>query len=127
MRLLAILFSVLVMAALAAPAAADPPPPEPTGWSYAGARLVWRAPEPLPVGDAVVEFWEGARRLGVPKPTADHQTFTLDGARVTDPAQLAVRAGGRRVDVLERRPPLRSPLPPMPAPQPANAVDPGQP
>src|SRR5690242_14779251 len=103
MRLLTILLSVLVMAALATPvAAADPPPPEPepTGWSYAGARLVWRAPEPLPVGDAVVEFWQGDRRLGVPRPSADHGTFTLDGARVTDPAQLAVRAGGRRVDVV---------------------------
>jgi hypothetical protein len=127
MRLLAILFSVLVMAAPATQAAAaDPPPREPAGWSYAGARLVWRAPEPLPVGDAAVEFWEGTRRLGVPKPSADHRTFTLDGARVTDPARLAVRAGGRRVDVLEHRPPLRSQPPPVPAPRPAGAVDPGR-
>jgi hypothetical protein len=128
MRLLTVLLSVLVTAALATPAAADPPPPpEPAGWSYAGARLVWHAPEPLPVGDAAVEFWEGTRRLGVPRPSADHRTFTLDGARVTDPAQLAVRAGGRRVDVLEHRPPLRSRPAPLPAPRPAGAVDPGEP
>lgn len=128
MRLLTLLFSVLVMAALVTPAAADPPPAqEPTGWSYAGARLVWRAPEPLPVGDAAVEFWEGKRRLGIPKPSADYRTFVLDGARVTDPAQLAVRAGGRRVDVPERRAPLRSQPPPVPAPRPAGAVDPGVP
>jgi hypothetical protein len=129
MRLLTILLSLLVTTALAVPASAsaDPPPAQPAGWSYAGTQLVWRAPKPLPIGDAAVEFWEGDRLLGVPRSSPDHRTFTLEAARVTDPAKLAVRAAGRRLDVTEHRPAPRSQPAPAPAPQPAAAVDPGRP
>jgi hypothetical protein len=81
----------------------------------------------VPVGDAAVEFWEGDRLLGRPVPSPDHRMFTLDTVEVTDPSQLSVRAGTRRLDVLEQPKPMRTQLPPAPAPQPAGAVDPGTP
>jgi hypothetical protein len=125
-RLIIVLLPVLVMAGLATPAWAAPPPPT-SGWSIDGTRLVWQASEQVPIGDAAIEFWEGDRLLGRPTPTADHRTFTLDMAKVSDPRALAVRAGTRRLDVEEQRQPLRTQPPPAPAPQPAGAVDPGTP
>jgi hypothetical protein len=134
MRLITILIPVLVMAGMATPAWAAPPPDgspsawsPSSGWSATGTQLVWRAPAPVPVGDAAVEFWEDDRLLGRPLPSADHRTFTLDHAGVTDPRRLSVRAGGRRLDADEQRPPLRSQPAPVPAPLPAGAVDPGAP
>ena len=128
MRLLKILLLVLVMAGLATPASAAPPQGEPpAGWAFAGTQLVWRAPESLPVGNAAIEFWEGDRLLGRPRSSSDHRTFTLDAAAVTDPRELTVRAGGRRLDITEPPRPARLQPPAPPAPQPAGAVDPGTP
>jgi hypothetical protein len=125
-RFVLFLLPVLVMAGLATPATAAPAPP-PAGWSFTGTQLVWRAAEQVPIGNAAIEFWEGDRLLGQPKPSSDHRTFTLESAKVTDPRALAVRAGGRRLDVAEPLQPLRTQPPPVPAPQPAGAVDPGTP
>jgi hypothetical protein len=128
MRLIKVLLLfALVMAGLATPALADPPPREPTGWSFDGSTLVWRSPARVPVGDAVIEFWQGDQPLGRPRPSSDHRTFTLDAAHVTDPGALAVRAGGRRLDVTERPRRLGTPPAQAPAPQPAGDVDPGLP
>lgn len=135
MRLFKIMLPVvLVMAGLATPAWAAPPSSEPppsvserSGWSVNGTQLVWRAPGSVPVGDAAVEFWEGDRLLGRPLPSSDHRTFTLDPASVTEPDKLAVRAGTRRLDVVEQPKPLRTRPPSAPAPQPAGTVDPGTP
>jgi hypothetical protein len=133
MRLSRVVLPVLMMAGLATPAWAAPPDPPPpsaanwSGWSSADGRLVWRAPGPVPVGDAAIEFWEGDRLLGRPVPSADHRTFTLGTTKVTDPGALSVRAGGRRLDAEEKRPPLRSRPPAAPDRQPAAPVDPGLP
>jgi hypothetical protein len=128
MRVLTILLSVLLVAGLATPAQAEPPPEAPwSGWAVDGARLVWQAPEPVPVGDAAVEFWDGDRLLGRPVPSADHRTFTLTGAEITDPRGLSVRAGGRRLDAEEVRPAPRTRPASAPAALPAGAVDPGTP
>jgi hypothetical protein len=132
MRLIKIMLLVVAMACLGTPAwGAPPPPPSPSagwsGWSFTGTRLVWRAPDQVPVGDAAIEFWDGDRLLGLPRPSTDHRTFTLDSSTVTGTRALSVRAGGRRLDAEEQRPPLRSQPPPVPVAQPAGAVDPGAP
>ncbi|MBB5958159.1 hypothetical protein FHS29_004767 [Saccharothrix tamanrassetensis] len=109
--------------AAAGPAAAAPPP----GWTFAGTQLVWTAPGPIPPGDAAVEFWDGDRLLGVPRPSADLRSYTLDGAAVTSADRLQVRASGTRLDAEEPARPMGSTPPPAPAPLPAGAVDPGKP
>jgi hypothetical protein len=130
MRMIKIMLPVLMVAGVATPAwgaQLQTGPPPSAGWSVSGDELVWRASDPLPVGDAAVEFWEGDRLLGRPSPSADHRTFTLDAAQVTEPRELSVRASGRRLDAEEPRRPTRSQPPPAPAPAPAGAVDPGVP
>ncbi|RSM75339.1 hypothetical protein DMH04_38290 [Kibdelosporangium aridum] len=128
MRIARLVLPVLVVAGLATPAQAAPPPTfAATGWSVEDGKLVWRAPEPVPVGDAAIEFWDGDRLLGRPRPSTDHRTFTLDSTAVADPREPEVRAGGRRIDVEEKRRPLASAPTPAPAPLPAGAVDPGVP
>ncbi|HEU5109590.1 MAG TPA: hypothetical protein VFT95_13690, partial [Micromonosporaceae bacterium] len=91
-RALAVSGLVFTLAAglLTAPASAEPvrpaPPngtaPLPPGFRVdrgdAGPVLIWRAPKPVPVGDAAVEFFAGDRRLGRPRPAADRRTFALD-------------------------------------------------
>ncbi|MBW4720329.1 alpha/beta hydrolase family protein [Saccharothrix obliqua] len=109
--------------AVAEPVTTGPPP----GWAISGSELTWTAAEPIPPGDAAIEFWDGDRRLGVPGPSADLRTYTLPDADVRGVDRLQVRSSGRRLDVVE--PPAR-PLvapPPVAAPLPVGAVDPGRP
>ncbi|QNP74536.1 hypothetical protein IAG44_37160 [Streptomyces roseirectus] len=111
----------------ASPSAAHPLPP---GWRVSGHDLLWRASQPVPMGDARVEFHANGRLLGVPQPAADGRTFKLaldDAAQAEELTRLQVRASGRRLDVEE---PAAAPS--LAAPQaapalPANPVDPGKP
>ncbi|GAA1294739.1 hypothetical protein [Saccharothrix xinjiangensis] len=109
--------------AQAAPAQGSPPP----GWALTGSRLTWTAPAPIPPGGAAVEFWEGDRLLGVPRPSADLSTLTLDAVGVDDVDGLQVRASGRRLDVEEPAPPSIAVNATPPAPLSAGEVDPGRP
>lgn len=106
----------------------------PPGWRLGGEggerELVWRAPKPVPMGDARVEFRTGDRLLGVPTPSKDGRTFRLDlgeasTARLTD---LQVLAAGRRLDAAasENNRDSLAPAQP-PAALPPGAVDPGKP
>ncbi|GAA1355879.1 hypothetical protein GCM10009660_57780 [Catellatospora bangladeshensis] len=132
MRLITSLLPALLAAGLVAPAAAaaaepatGPPPP---GWALDGDRLVWTAPAPIPLGGAAVEFWDGDRLLGVPRPSADLRSYTLDGPVLERADRLRVRAAGRRLDAEEPVGPAGSAPPaPEPAPPPAGATDPGRP
>ncbi|WP_433260323.1 alpha/beta hydrolase family protein [Actinosynnema sp. CS-041913] len=130
MRLTKLLLPALLVAGLATPVvaaaepAAGPPPP---GWTYTGAQLVWTAPTAIPAGDAAIEFWDGDRLLGVPRPSADQRTYTLDRPRIGSADGLQVRAAGRRLDAEEPVRPLGTTPPPAPAPLAAGAVDPGKP
>lgn len=132
MRSIGLLLPVLLTAALAAPLAAtaqtrqatDPPPP---GWAITGERLAWTAPAPIPPGGAAIEFWDGDRLLGVPRPSADLRTYTLDAAGVGDADGLQVRASGRRLDAAEPEPPATTATVTPTAPLPAADVDPGNP
>ncbi|QTE02718.1 hypothetical protein [Streptomyces cyanogenus] len=105
--------------------------PLPPGWRLAGGgsapQLVWRSQKPVPMGDARVEFRSGDQLLGVPQPAADGHTFrlSLDGRRTTELQGLQVWSGGRRLDARETAGAASAPR--LPAPQPANAVDPGKP
>ncbi|MFD3617619.1 alpha/beta hydrolase family protein [Streptomyces sp. NPDC058676] len=111
----------------------------PPGWRLGGEgaarELVWRAPKPVPMGDARVEFHAEGRLLGVPKAGKDGRTFRLDlgeapSERLTD---LQVLASGRRLDTA----PADGPAQPRereslaarqpPAALPAGGVDPGKP
>ncbi|MEU6592810.1 hypothetical protein ABZ923_26865 [Streptomyces sp. NPDC046881] len=105
--------------------------PLPPGWRLAGGgsapQLVWRSREPVPMGDARVEFRAGDELLGVPRPAADGHTFRLplDGRRATGLQGLQVWSGGRRLDARETAGAASAPR--LPAPLPANGVDPGKP
>ncbi|MEU4805509.1 hypothetical protein [Actinosynnema sp. NPDC023587] len=128
MRLIVLTVAALLTTSLATPTWATGPPatsPQP-GWTSAGGRLVWTAPEPVPPGGAAVEFWDGDRLLGRPRPSADLRSFTLDGARVRSTGGLRVQAADRRLDVVEPAPPTTA-SPVVPALRPAGAVDPGLP
>ncbi|QFZ24271.1 hypothetical protein EKG83_15980 [Saccharothrix syringae] len=81
----------------------------------------------MPPGGAAVEFWDGDRLLGVPRPSADLRTYTLDGVGVEDADGLQVRASDRRLDVEEPAPLSTAAIAPLPALRPAGEVDPGQP
>ncbi|HYN95520.1 MAG TPA: hypothetical protein VES42_16860 [Pilimelia sp.] len=110
--------------------------PLPAGWAAhttgSGVDLTWRAPKPVPVGGAMVEFYAGDRLLGRPWATPDQRTFRLaiDGTTARQLTDLQVRAGGRRLDG-----PAEKPVPPAagtlraaaPPPLPPNPVDPGTP
>ncbi|MFJ4523455.1 alpha/beta hydrolase family protein [Streptomyces sp. NPDC088810] len=105
--------------------------PLPPGWRLAGGgsapQLVWRSRKPVPMGDARVEFRAGEELLGVPRPAADGHTFRLplDGRRATGLRGLEVWSGGRRLDAAETAGAASAPR--LPAPLPANGVDPGKP
>jgi hypothetical protein len=114
--------------------------PLPDGWELrrtaSGASLTWRAPEPVPISDAVVEFYAGDRLLGRPWAAKDQRSFHLDidGTAARDLTGLEVRAAGRRLDVAADRPggPTRATPPRREAPQqwngpplPIHPVDPG--
>ncbi|MFE6780399.1 hypothetical protein [Streptomyces sp. NPDC057702] len=119
----------------AAPDAAGAPLPP--GWriDHQGTtrHLVWRSREPLPMGDARVEFYAGQRLLGRPVVERDGRTLrlALDDARGPSTTDLQVRAGGRRLDAIpgQRAPRTARPQTPAPLPPalPANPVDPGKP
>ncbi|MET9663519.1 hypothetical protein ABZY11_43515, partial [Streptomyces sp. NPDC006510] len=109
----------------------------PAGWRItgtgAGKQLVWTSPEPVPMGDARVEFFAGDKLLGRPVATRDRRAFRLklDGARLGPVTSLKALAGGRRLDASgARRAPdaHRTTEAAQPvAPFPANPVDPGVP
>ncbi|WP_328500057.1 hypothetical protein OG828_03535 [Streptomyces sp. NBC_00457] len=110
----------------------------PPGWQVTGEgldrQLVWRSAEPVPMGDARVEFYDGDRLLGIPVPGRDGRTFRLDldAAPLNSAKDLQVLSGGRRLDAAgvaeEERQDRRSPaLANPPAALPANSVDPGKP
>ncbi|WP_406054501.1 hypothetical protein OG462_04025 [Streptomyces sp. NBC_01077] len=109
----------------------------PEGWQVTGAgagrQLVWTSPEPVPMGDARVEFHAGDRLLGHPVAQRDGRSFRLPlrDVQLAEGTRLRVTAGGRRLDAAG---PARSariaPLAPSArteAPLPANRVDPGVP
>jgi hypothetical protein len=105
----------------------------PAGWSIATEggvlRLTWRAPSRVPMGDAAVQFFAGDELLGTPTPAADGRTYTLALAGALDsPADLQVRAAGRRLDAAERTRAGSGATPPATwRPGPATPVDPGRP
>ncbi|MEU7413160.1 hypothetical protein AB0B40_28245 [Streptomyces sp. NPDC042638] len=105
--------------------------PLPPGWRLAGQgsapQLVWRSDRPVPMGDARVEFRSAGRLLGVPRPGADGHTFRLplDGRHATRLYGLQVWSGGKRLDTREPEGAVSAAR--LPAPLPANAVDPGKP
>ncbi|MEU1132041.1 hypothetical protein ABZ383_19630 [Streptomyces sp. NPDC005900] len=131
-------------AARALPSADARPPASPTppgsdgnlphGWRVVGEgngrQLVWAAPEPVPMGDARVEFYSGDKLLGRPEAARDGRSFRLPlgGARVGAAKKLRVVAGGRRLDEAGAgREPNAPRSASLPAPAPANEVDPGTP
>ncbi|MFF8726797.1 alpha/beta hydrolase family protein [Streptomyces sp. NPDC015171] len=105
--------------------------PLPPGWRVAGdgsaPRLEWRSDRPVPMGDARVEFRSGGKLLGVPRPGADGHTFRLplDGRRAAELDGLQAWSGGRRLDAREAGAGTSAAR--LPAPLPANGVDPGKP
>ncbi|MET8982409.1 hypothetical protein ABZX85_43210 [Streptomyces sp. NPDC004539] len=112
------------------PSAANTLPP---GWRVSGHDLLWRAPQPVPMGDARVEFHANGRLLGVPRPAADGRTFklALDDAspaeQLADLQNLEVQASGRRLDTEESAAPSGLAAPAAAPAPPANPVDPGKP
>lgn len=103
----------------------------PPGWRITEGRsapqLEWRSDQPVPMGDARVEFRSGGRLLGVPKPGKDGHTFrlSLGGRRTNALNGLQVWGGGRRLDAPKTAGATSAARPP--APLPANGVDPGKP
>ncbi|HET6859736.1 MAG TPA: hypothetical protein VFH94_21930 [Streptomyces sp.] len=96
----------------------------------AGKSLVWTSPDPVPMGDARVEFYAGETLLGRPSAAEDGRSFrlALNGARIDETADLRVLAGGRRLDAAAPAAPPRRAAPVRPPTAlPANKVDPGVP
>ncbi|AZK97691.1 hypothetical protein [Streptomyces tsukubensis] len=123
-----------------APGAPGALPPDwrwipPAAGSAGGGRLVWTAPEPVPVGDARIAFFAGERLLGHPRADAAQRRFTLElGESPTGLGDdLRVIAAGRRLDAAGRAAAAAEarrqspPAAPPAAPGPVNAVDPGLP
>ncbi|WP_411081129.1 hypothetical protein [Streptomyces sp. cmx-18-6] len=120
-----------IPAATATPGAGDALPP---GWRIAGEKghnhLEWRAPQPVPMGDARVEFRANGKLVGVPEAQDDGRTFRLPLAEVStsDLGDLAVEAAGRRLDEAPdagaRK--AKPPAPKLPPKLPAGTVDPGR-
>ncbi|MCR8943537.1 hypothetical protein NW249_15520 [Streptomyces sp. OUCMDZ-4982] len=121
-----------------ATAAADAGGTLPPGWRIAADNgrnhLEWRAPEPVPLGDARVEFRANGALVGVPEQQDDGRTFRLplEEVRPADLDDLRVEAAGRRLD--ERETPgsdagrqAKPPAPKLPPKLPAGSVDPGRP
>lgn len=103
----------------------------PPGWGITGGssapQLVWHSKQPVPMGDARVEFRSGGRLLGVPRPDEDGRTFRLplDGQQAGKLRVPEVWSGGRRLDRQGGASGTSAVQPP--APLPANGVDPGKP
>ncbi|MET0236668.1 MAG: hypothetical protein ABW224_18610 [Kibdelosporangium sp.] len=124
-----VLTTLLLVAGLAAPAAAQPAGggAPPAGWRTNGTELVWTAPRQVPVGNAAIEFWAGDQLLGLPRADAGHREFILTLTKPIGLKDLQVRASGRRLDATgPQRPAASKPLP-APAPLQAAGVDPGAP
>ncbi|XMN05788.1 hypothetical protein ACK8N7_06965 [Streptomyces griseobrunneus] len=107
----------------------------PPGWRIAGEdgrnHLEWRAPKPVPMGDARVEFRANGELVGVPEPQDDGRTFRLpmDAVRTADLDDLQVQAAGRRLDEAPDAGTSRKakpPAPKLPPKLPAGTVDPGK-
>ncbi|ARF75958.1 hypothetical protein B7C62_29600 [Kitasatospora albolonga] len=114
------------------PDAGDELPP---GWRIAADNgrnhLEWRAPEPVPMGDARVEFRANGELVGVPEPQDDGRTFRLpmDEVRTADLDELQVQAAGRRLDEAPGKGASRKAkqsAPKLPPKLPAGTVDPGK-
>jgi hypothetical protein len=90
------LCAALIGAAAACVAAASFAAELPRGWRFEGRMLSWTSPAPLHIGGARYEFRSGARLLGYPIQKGDRLSLQL----TTDepPADLSVRAAGRRID-----------------------------
>ncbi|HEY8984219.1 MAG TPA: hypothetical protein VIU15_32165 [Streptomyces sp.] len=123
----------LAQATEATSASPQAPTTLPPGWRISGHDLLWRAPQPVPMGDARVEFHADGRLLGVPRPSADGRTFrlSLDDAasarRLSGLGNLEVQAAGRRLDAEESGARSTPAVPAAPPALPANPVDPGKP
>ncbi len=122
--------------ARAATAAADAGGALPPGWRITvesgRSHLEWRAPEPIPMGDARVEFRANGALAGVPQRLDDGRTFRLplEEARTADLESLQVEAAGRRLDDAPSGSTSRKadpPAPELPPKLPAGTVDPGEP
>ncbi|MFJ2641920.1 hypothetical protein [Streptomyces sp. NPDC087511] len=127
--------SISLPASLASAAREEPDGRLPAGWRIAGTgtakQLVWTSPEPVPMGDARVEFYAGDKLLGRPVAGRDRRAFRLKlgDARIGAAPDLKALAGGRRLDAAgaRRAPDARraaEAAPPSTLP-PANPVDPG--
>ena len=132
MRSTTLLLPALLAAALVVPVASpaqarQAPDSPPSGWTITGTGLAWTAPAPVPPGGAAIEFWEDDRLLGVPRPSPDLRTYTLDAVGVDDVDGLQVRVSGRRLDAVEPEPPASAVNATPPALSPAGDVDPGTP
>src|SRR5689334_8369161 len=81
-------------------AAASKPP---AGWTVTTSgdhqRLLWTATSSV-VGDAQVQFFAGDLLLGAARSAPDARSYRLDIplGTLTNPGDLQVRAGGRRLD-----------------------------
>jgi hypothetical protein len=109
----------------------------PKGWTVttdgSTEHLLWTAPSPV-IGDAQVQFFAGDRLLGSARSAADARSFRLDipVGTLANPADLQVRAGGRRLDaagvaVQGSSRTLGQSTASNPAALPPAAVDPGKP
>ncbi|WP_189081581.1 hypothetical protein [Mangrovihabitans endophyticus] len=111
---------------VAGPAAAAPSDPPGRQWRVTADALTWQAAQPVPTGDAAVEFWAGDRLLGRAH-TVDQRTYTLPRDGTEPLTDLQVRAAGRRLDQNAPRALHRGPAPHFPPQRPAHSVDPGKP
>lgn len=120
-------------ASISLTAESDPP----QGWTVTTSggtdHLVWAGASAV-MGDARVQFFAGERLLGTPRPARDGLTYRLDvpTEALADPADLQVRAGGRRLDAagvaaLSKSRTLAESTAPTAATLPAVKVDPGKP
>ncbi|MBL1084366.1 hypothetical protein JK359_20750 [Streptomyces actinomycinicus] len=139
----AALLAVAGTSGVTAVAQSQPPPgtgvlsasedrPLPPGWRLTGGgsapQLVWRSDRPVPMGDARVEFRSDGQLLGTPRPAPDGRTFrlSLDARQAKQLGGLQVWSGGRRLDAPDASGATGSAAR-LPAPLPANGVDPGKP
>jgi hypothetical protein len=81
----------------------EAPNPPPKGWtvtrSGSSDHLLWSTTSAVG-GDAQVQFFAGDQLLGAARPAPDARSFRLDipVGTLANPADLQVRAGGRRLD-----------------------------
>jgi len=111
---------------------ADPGDGLPAGWELrkadSGYTLTWHAPAPVPVGGAMVGFYDGDRLLGHPATAPDRRSLRLEGVGPAGLDDLRVLVGTRRLDATaEPRRSAAAAVPSVAAVLPPNPVDPGTP